>query len=82
MKSPLENKILNLINDIETISECIKNKQYIDDLISSKKNRISLEKYLDAYPDKNLDSSLYQLFGYDDECIFRYTYEFMINNLY
>lgn len=82
MKSTLEMNILNLINDIETIFECIKNKEYIDELVSIKNNSIKLEDYLDAYPDKNLDSSLYKLFGYDDEDIFELDYKFMIENIY
>ena len=82
MKSTPEKKILNLINTIETVHECIKNKECIDELISIKNNSIKLEDYLDAYPDKNLDSSYYKLFGYDDEDIFELDYQFMIDNIY
>ena len=82
MKSIPEKKILNLINTIETVFECIKNKQYIDELVSIKNNSIKLEDYLDVYPDKNLDSSYYKLFGYDDEDIFEIDYQFMIENIY
>ena len=82
MKSTQEKKILDLINTIETVHECIKNKQYIDELVSIKNNSIKLEDYLDVYPDKNLDSSYYKLFGYDDEDIFEIDYQFLIENIY
>lgn len=77
-KTTLENEILTLINQIKTVSECIKNKEYVDALISRKKKRISLEKYLDVFQDKNLDSSLYELFGYNDAEIFEMDYQFII----
>lgn len=66
--------------------QVIEIKQLIQNIESFKINKIKsfikLEDYLDVYPDKKLDSSLYQLFGYDDEDIFILDYEFMIENIY
>jgi len=60
--------------------------QNIENIKINKFNKIQsfikLEDYLDVYPDKKLDSSLYKIFGYDDEDIFELDYQFMIENIY
>jgi hypothetical protein len=69
----MENQIINLIQNIENTE--IKKFQPIEKLMT-------LENYMDLTNDKNLDLSLYKLFGYDDDEIFEMDYKFMIDCIY
>jgi predicted restriction endonuclease len=45
----------------------------------------NLEKFLDEYDNKELSKDIYQeyaIFGYNDEELYRYHLDFMLNNLY
>jgi len=76
----MENELSLLVMEIELLSL---NTQLFEKRFNKKIKAITtLENYLDLTKDKNLDSSLYQLFGYDDEEIFEMDYEFLINNVY
>jgi len=67
-------------NQIKTLIQIIKNTNITE--VKKITNFITLEQYLDATKDKKLDSSLFEIFGYDDEDIFILDYNFLINNIY
>jgi hypothetical protein len=70
----MQNEIINLIQNINKYD--FKIKQY------KLEKLMSLEDYLTITYDRNLNSSLYELFNYDDEEIFYLDYDFMIENIF